>query len=212
MERHKISIAKSARYFTLGKLDSNVTTIFFVCHGYAQLANEFLENFKIIQSDEIYFVAPEGLHRFYLRASPDKVVASWMTSEEREDDIHDYVLFLDKVYKEMMEKISVKVRVIVLGFSQGAATASRWAATGNSKIDKLILWCGFFPPDLSEIGIPSTIELTVVTASNDKWISAEKGKEQINQIRKLSPQMKHLQFEGKHEIDIPTLKNILSNL
>ncbi|MCX6310635.1 MAG: phospholipase [Bacteroidetes bacterium] len=212
MDHHKISVEKSARYFTLGKSDSNITTVFFVCHGYAQSANEFLEKFEPIQNDKYYFVAPEGLSRFYLRGSKEKVVASWMTHEDRADDISDYVLFLDKVYKEVIGKFSSDVNIILLGFSQGAATASRWAALGNSRIDKLILWCGFFPTDLATGGIPERIDLTVVAASNDRWISAKQEEEQVERIKLFFPAMKHIQFEGEHEIDIPTLKKIIWNL
>lgn len=212
MEKHKIQIEKSAIYLSLGNPDANVKNVLFVCHGYAQSANEFLENFIAVQNKENYIVAPEGLHRFYLRGSTEKVVASWMTKEEREDDIRDYVLFLDKVYHKVMQQFSSVVKVTVVGFSQGAATVCRWAVMGNSKIDKLVLWCGYFPPDLEATKIPSHIGVTVVTASNDKWISGDQEKEIVGQIKKLSPQMNHVRFEGQHEIDIVTLKKVISDL
>lgn len=211
MERYKISVKKSARYFVLGKLGPQVKHVVFVCHGYAQSANEFLEKFKPIQDEKTVIVAPEGLHRFYLRGSPDKVVASWMTQVDREDDIADYVLFMDKVYSEIMKTMKSKVKITLLGFSQGAATASRWAALGNSKINQLILWCGFFPSDISVDKISKTIDLNVVTASDDKFISPSQEKEQLEKIRKSSPQMKHTHFDGQHEIDIPTLRIVIGN-
>src|SRR2546429_3816938 len=41
-----------------------------------------------------------------------------------------------------------QVIVHALGFSQGAATASRWTAMGRARVDRLTLWGGEFPPDL----------------------------------------------------------------
>ena len=205
MAKYKLITEKSARYFTLGEISPEVKTILFVLHGYAQLADEFILQFEKIKSNSLLIVAPEGLHRFYSRGH-EKVVASWMTKEERDDDIHDYVLFLDKVYDEVVKNSSA-TKIIVLGFSQGAATASRWCSSGKNKIDDLILWCGFFPPDLPPGGIPEKIKLTVVTASNDKFISAEEEKNQLGKMKMLSPEFNHLKFDGGHDVDIPTLIN-----
>src|SRR5665213_3940257 len=113
MKKHKITIEKTARYFTLGEISSDVKTVLFVCHGYSQLADEFLSQFQKISTEKILIVAPEGLHRFYTRGH-EKVVASWMTKEDRADDIRDYVLFLDQVYLEVMTTI-FNPKIILLG-------------------------------------------------------------------------------------------------
>ena len=206
--KYKITTEKTARYFTLGEISPEVKTILFVLHGYAQLANEFLEEFKSIENKNILIVAPEGLHRFYSRGH-EKVVASWMTKEDREDDIHDYVFFLDKVYDDVV-KNSSGAKIIFLGFSQGAATASRWCSLGKSKIDELILWCGFFPPDLPPNGIPGKVKLTVVTASQDKFITAEEEKNQLEKMKMFSPELKHIKFPGEHALNEELLRKLLS--
>ncbi len=48
-----------------------------------------------------------------------------MTKEDRENEIADYVDFLDAVFGEV---VTPGARVTVLGFSQGVATAARWLA------------------------------------------------------------------------------------
>src|SRR5438067_4641848 len=76
-----------------------------------------------------------------------------MTREDRLAEIDDYVRYLDAVYDDVFRRIDrARVTVHALGFSQGAATVSRWTAMGKSRIDRVILWGGEFPPDLDLTG------------------------------------------------------------
>jgi len=175
-----ITTEKTARYFLLGEKSEKVKTVLFACHGYAQLANEFAETLAPLANEELLIVAPEGLHRFYTRGH-ESVVASWMTKEDRLDDIKDYVAFLDRVHDDVLHDLYNVERIIVLGFSQGTATVCRWAAMGKSGMDELILFCGFFPPDLPAGSISEKIKLIVVTASNDKFITKAEEEKQLNE-------------------------------
>jgi predicted esterase len=208
MIKQKISITKTARYFSSQENGNHVREIVFVLHGYAQLADEFLASFDAVKRSDLLIVAPEGLHRFYAKGSSEKVVASWMTKEDREDDIADYVNLLDTIYAELIATNQSVEKIRVLGFSQGAATASRWCALSKNNFHELILYCGFFPPDLPPTGIPSNIALTVLTASDDRFVSAEQEKSQLEMMCKSRPDLRHIRFEGKHEIDSLVLRRI----
>src|ERR1051325_8249497 len=121
MIKKSIRIEKTARYFILG--DAGASSVWCVCHGYAQLASYFIKNFEPLNNGDNMIVAPEGLHRFYWQGYSGRVVASWMTKEDRLDDINDYVNFLDEVHNDVMKEFKgKKVKVNVLGFSQGVAT------------------------------------------------------------------------------------------
>ncbi|CAN5365908.1 esterase [soil metagenome] len=207
MNKGKLTVSKTARYFTLGNPDEKVKTVIFVCHGYAQLADEFLKSFEPVLRDELFIVAPEGLHRFYTKGH-EKVVASWMTKIDREDDIQDYILFLDKLCVEVMQLFPQKVNVIALGFSQGAATVSRWIAKGNVEVSEMILWCGFFPPDLELKNIPKNLNVKLFTASDDRFMSTEEQKKQIIEIKKAIPGVQHFEFQGKHEMEEVALRKL----
>lgn len=140
MQQKNISITKTARYFILGDASDEIEQIWFVCHGYAQLANYFIKNFEVLDNGKNLIVAPEGLSRFYWKGFSDRVVASWMTREDRESDIEDYINFLNSVYTEVCSSLKNKnVRINVLGFSQGTATVCRWVASGKVKVDNFIL-------------------------------------------------------------------------
>ena len=120
MDQKNISINKTARYFTLGNPNEKIETIWFLCHGYGQLANYFLKNFEILNNGKNLLVAPEGLHRFYLNGFGGRVGASWMTREDRLNDIKDYIGFLDQLYLEIVNPFkSRNIKINVLGFSQG---------------------------------------------------------------------------------------------
>ncbi len=124
MQEHYFSTSRSARYFTLGSLE-HAGDLWFVCHGYGQLAARFLERFHPLEAEGRCIVAPEGLSRFYLTESPTerRVGASWMTREDRLHEIDDYVRYLDGMYAKLAPR---QARVTALGFSQGTATVCRW--------------------------------------------------------------------------------------
>src|SRR5919204_6031656 len=124
MEERFLSTLRTARYFILGS-PRRAQELWFVCHGYGQLAARFLERFRVLESEDRCVVAPEGLSRFYLTEDPTerRVGASWMTREDRLHEIDDYVRYLDALYREIAPQHS---RVTALGFSQGTATVCRW--------------------------------------------------------------------------------------
>ena len=127
MQENHIKVAKTARYFQLGEVGSEIREVWFVCHGYGQNADHFLKHFEFLDNGARLIIAPEGLSRFYLNGFSGRIGASWMTRVDRLNDIKDYVLFLDAIYQQIFEKLDrSSVKVSALGFSQGTATASRW--------------------------------------------------------------------------------------
>lgn len=212
MITRKITVPKTARYFASAEPTSHFTEVVFVCHGYAQLADEFYASFEPIISDTRLIIAPEGLHRFYQRGGYDKVVASWMTKVDRFDDIADYVTWLDACAADVLLYCRPDIKITVLGFSQGAATVSRWAALGMTEIEHLILWCGFFPPDLPMEKPLKCKDVTVVTASDDNFIDPANEEKQLSAMKALFATYKHRRFTGGHEVHAGTLSDIFGTV
>jgi hypothetical protein len=48
MQKHFLTVANTARYFTKGNLDKNTENIWIIIHGYAQTADTFLKSFEIV--------------------------------------------------------------------------------------------------------------------------------------------------------------------
>jgi predicted esterase len=154
--QHAIVVPRTARYYTLGPTHGFPRELWFVCHGYGQLADRFLRQFAPLDDGARLIVAPEALSRYYLdpipvrrqQASP-RVGASWMTREDREAEIADYVAYLERLAQEIRHPLSgAAPRIVVLGFSQGTATVSRWLAASELRVDQLVLWGGAIPPEL----------------------------------------------------------------
>jgi predicted esterase len=214
MQQKKIIVPKTARYFILGEPTEEITTVWFVCHGYGQLASYFIRNFEMLKTRQTLIVAPEGLHRFYWEKFSGRVVASWMTKEDREDDIIDYVSYLDLVYDQVLATLKhKKIKIVVLGFSQGTATVCRWIANKRSHVDELILWAGSLPPDVDFSNeLIKTLKIYFVVGDADEFIKEE----QVNEYRQLLEEKKLLaeiiRFKGKHELHEGTLTALAAHL
>lgn len=218
MEEKKIGFHFDARYFTAGSLDASTRQVWVVFHGYGQLAQYFLKKFEIVSDQSIYVIAPEGLSRFYLSeltnsGRPDnKVGATWMTRENRLMDIENYIRYLDAVYAGELAAFS-KIPLSLFGFSQGCATACRWAVEGNVNFDRLILWAGLFPPDLDfHKGHQLLIKkrTTMVIGDQDPFLTQERMKEFDQLAHKLSIQPEKISFHGKHELNAEVLTMLAS--
>jgi predicted esterase len=155
-----LEVPRQARLALLGSPEGEPEELWIVLHGYRQLARRFLRPFSAIATPGRRVVAPEGHSRFYLEGAPgphrsgDPVGASWMTREDRESEIRDYVAYLDRVWRRFG---GAGVPLTVLGFSQGVHTAARWIATGEvpglvpgqaGPPPRLILWGAALPRDL----------------------------------------------------------------
>ncbi|MBL4704433.1 MAG: hypothetical protein JKY54_07920 [Flavobacteriales bacterium] len=208
MEKHKIDITTSARYFTLGDPENEeIEEIWFVLHGYGQLANYFLKRFEVLDNGKRLIVAPEGLNRFYWNGFSGRVVASWMTKEDREVDIINYVHYLDAIYNELVGDRKVKIRL--LGFSQGTATACRWALLGKSKFSELILWAGAFPDDIDyfeNVDFFNQLDIKFVVGQQDQFYTEDQILGHKKSMEAKGVKFELIEFEGDHNIfDAPLL-------
>jgi predicted esterase len=142
---HQINALKTFRYYTFGN-KATAKHVWVVLHGYGQLPEYFIHKFQHLDPAQHFVIAPEGMHRFYLEGTNGRVGASWMTKEARLNDIHDNIQFLNTVWTQF-EKYDFKNKIL-LGFSQGGATAARWHENGTYQANHFVLWASIFPPDL----------------------------------------------------------------
>ena len=204
MQQAKLTVSKTARYFTLGALSAETKHIWVVLHGYAQLANYFLKRFEHLSGPQTCVIAPEGLHRFYQHGYDGRVVASWMTKEDRLDDINDYIRFLDQLIDEAVLPNAPGANINVIGFSQGGATASRWVSQSKHNINSLVLWASVFPPDLNfqaSATRMSNMQVAVVVGDNDEFIKEEALQAHCTEMRAKGIPFKLIRYPGNHAIE-----------
>jgi len=205
---HYLTVPKSARYEIIGSIDQ-AKIIVIALHGYGQLTPYFIRKFKGLD-EKIAIVAPEGLHRFYLSGSNGRVGASWMTKEDRENDIQDNLTYLNALYAHLRIN-KEKTRIVLLGFSQGGATAARWFAQSPQLFHKLIMWASIFPPDISfPLELKDTQAHFFVIGDKDEYYDSSE-LERVCDFYEAQG-FKCLRFSGGHTIDMNLLKGILNQI
>lgn len=148
MRHETIETQRTAHYYQLGLTGTNIRQFWLVCHGYAQVADEFLEHFRCLDDGNTLVVAPEGMNHFYRKGFGGPVGATWMTARHRDSAIRDNARYLAALDAHFSRLLPPDVQKIVLGFSQGTATVCRWMAARQPHFHHLVLWGGLPPEDL----------------------------------------------------------------
>ncbi|MEO5572623.1 MAG: alpha/beta fold hydrolase [Bacteroidia bacterium] len=207
-----LPVQKTARYFSFDSPKENIKTLWILLHGYSQQADEFIKQFEILNDNETLVLAPEGLSRFYVKGYFGTVGASWMTKEDRMNDIMDNINFLDTLLNKALNDFNYSPeKIIVLGFSQGGATAVRWAAVTNHKINHLIIHSSEFPKDIADDSLKHLNEKTktwLVYSDKDEFIDEDLFKDQFHYLAGKSFMFEKVFFEGKHEVKQEVLEKL----
>lgn len=201
---HRITFEFNGRYEVIGSPGPDIEQMWFVCHGHGQLAKYFIKKFESLNDGKHLIIAPEGLFRYYLDGFTGRVGATWMTKEDRVSDIQNYLTFLSSVYDQVRSKLKPEVKVTLLGFSQGAATISRFATQTDVAFDRLVLWAGIFPPDLPPLESERKLSdktCVLVYGENDQYLTEDRIKEQEGIASKINVTPHVLTFEGEHELN-----------
>lgn len=206
MQTHHIPITKTARYHTLGSLNELTEEVWFVIHGFAQLAAQHLESFTSLDNGKRFIIAPEALNKFYLKVGKPEVGATWMTREDREHEMKDYVAYLNSLY-DSLPLADFEGRIIVLGFSQGVATVSRWAYRNPRNIDTLIFYAGEPGNELQNAESIAAFDKTknyFIWGNEDPFINDMN----IQRFKDMLSGFEFILFDGKHEINTDILTAI----
>ncbi len=215
MTEHQIKVQRTARYYTLGELNENTKTIWFVVHGYGQLSQYFIKKFASIADTQTFVVAPEAPSRFYLDNEFKRIGASWMTRELRQSEIDDNNNYLNALYDSLLKDHDLStISINILGFSQGCATVCRWFGAEQIKCDRLLLWAGFFSNGIREVIEPEKlkdVKTYYIYGDKDEFLVAYpeiSEKFRASMIEDINPEV--ICFEGKHTVDESTFKAIIA--
>lgn len=197
-----IQVERTAEYYILEPNDK-VHSILYVLHGYSQLPEFFIEHFKKLTDLGVLVVAPSGLSLSYQSEFSGRVGASWMTKHNRENEIRDYVNYLENLHKEMKLLYPCISDFSLLGFSQGTATASRWFANSLEKFKKLILVAGGIAEDLDMHLFTKRLsksKLILLYGDKDPYVEQEQKEKQLKLLDEHTLNYNCEQFEGLHQI------------
>ncbi len=209
VENH-ITVSRNARYFSAGEVTADTKNIWIVLHGHRQLAGKFILLFEELQQQGSVIYAPEGLMRLYVKGDSGDVGASWMTKEDRLNDINDYVNYLDKLFFDIIKPLADKfnLKINTLGFSQGSATLARWLALGKARVNKAVFWCGSIANDLDYSNYPhlKNTEIFQVFAAKDPYYKSDFPESQIQLLKTAGIESTSYIFDGGHEISVPLMR------
>lgn len=217
MIAHHFTTQRTARYYTIGEPGPQARDVWFVCHGYGQLAAEFMAEFEPLAAPDRLIVAPEALSRFYpgdangRHGRDARIAASWMTREDRLSEIDDYVAYLDGLAEQVLSACPDSARLRVLGFSQGASTACRWVARGKRKPAELIVWAGEMTFDLDDAPLAERLQgvgVHLVGGLRDRVVPSAIIDKQRDRLRRAGVDATVHHFDGGHRLD----RQILADL
>jgi predicted esterase len=203
---HHLVVPRTARYHQLGTPSEATKRVWFVYHGYGQLAAYFIRHFAALAAADpgLVVVAPEGLSRFYLQGHNGRVGASWMTRDDRQHEIDDQLTFLNQLTSHVLSHCPVGVPVTVLGFSQGTATAGRWLVQASFRPVHLVMWAGAFPPDTNPEATHQLLQglpITLVLGEQDEYLQPAAVAQQQEHLQQLGALATLRTFAGGHVLN-----------
>lgn len=212
MTEHHLEITKTARYYTCGALTEQTKQVWIVLHGWGMNIKSFAESFEPLVNESVFLIAPEALNRFYLKSTAGTVGATWMTKEDRLNEIKDYINYLDKLYQQFEFDKYPQIKVTALGFSQGASTVTRWVNTGLNRIDRVIVYAGEVAPELIPLSAESGLKHTdniFICGYSDEYFTPPLVAAMKENYRELK--FTEIEFDGKHIIDTNVLKPLFES-
>ena len=165
-------------------------------HGYAETADDHMEALRTIPGTADWLlVTVQALHRFYTRK--DRVVASWMTREDRALAIADNIDYVGRVLNRVRSEYQTREPLVFSGFSQGAAMAYRAAA--HYPAAALIILAGDVPPDVVEEPFKPLPPVLIGRGTRDEWYTEAKETADRVALAKIDARVDVCVFDGGHE-------------
>lgn len=228
---HKLPVTRTARYATCGAEAAEAAHLWVVLHGYGERAADFISPFAEAAPANTRVVAPEGLSRFYLALPrPDgghltHTGATWLTRDDRDDDLRDALGMLHAVVRQELEAIQVArghtPALHLLGFSQGVAMSMRWAvacADGSSPMPLLhthVLWAGGLAHDVPDADMIRAWEhsaVHLVVGDRDRFASNVFRDSIHERLARIGRPITAHAFTGGHRLDTPLLRSLLAGV
>ena len=191
-----IATTLHGRYLLERAADSPARLLLVGFHGYAQNAQAILEPMRSIAPRGAALVAVGALHRFYSR-SQQQVVASWMTREDRELMLEDNLEYAGRVIDAARaEAATADARLLLVGFSQGAAMAWRAAA---ARAAAGLARGGDIPPELTAAQLAAVPTALVGAGERDDWYTRPKHESDLARLAEAGCPAQSCAFDGGHE-------------
>ena len=201
-QEKRVVYSSSNTYATLNTLQENTQTVWIVFHGIGYLSRYFLKYFSLLPADEHFIIAPQAPSKYYLNNEYKHVGASWLTRDKTMEELQNVLAYLDAVLED--QKLPERCRINLLGYSQGASIALRWLCHSRHRCDKLILYAGGIPNEITAEDVQflsDATEVSIVYGKHDEFLTVERMANEEKKIRMLfGERAKRVSFDGGHEM------------
>ena len=171
-------------------------------HGYAQSAEDMMEQLELIPGSEQWtLVSIQALHRFYARRQ-ERVVASWMTRQDREQAIEDNVAYVNRVIGRVIGPLMAEAGdtpLVFVGFSQGVAMAYRAAILGTYRSRCIIAVGGDVPGDVRTIPSERFPPILLAAGESDDLYTSTHLESDEGFLRSHGVELDVFRYPGGHE-------------
>lgn len=186
-------------------------------HGYAQTADDMMAELTQIPGAEAWAkVSIQALHPFYIR-SDSKVVANWMTRQDRDLAIADNIAYVRGAITHALQSTEHKSTehqstehstehestqhpaLVCVGFSQGAAMAYRAALHSAQPVAGIVALGGDIPPELKDDASLTWPRVLVGVGDREEWYAGEKLEADLAFLKSRNIEHQLVRFDGGHE-------------
>ncbi|MFN8652335.1 MAG: hypothetical protein U0133_10565 [Gemmatimonadales bacterium] len=210
-----LAVPRTARYCTLGAAPAEARHLWIALHGYAMLARSFAKLLLPLGGPHTRVVVPEALSRFYLETERngrhgDLVGATWLTREERDQDLADHLRYLDLLLAAAQAGLAPGAEFHLLGFSQGAVMAARWVGAGAVVPQHLVLW-GIQPPEDTLPALADRMagrEVTLVAGDRDPFAPPGTLEDLAASLARHGVRARVERFDGGHSLSKEVLRRL----
>jgi predicted esterase len=194
-----VATTTHGRYLVLPPASQGPAPLLVGFHGYGEDAEAQLERLRAIpESSHWLCISIQGLHRFYDRRA-SRVVASWMTRQDRDLAIADNLEYVTKCLDAATSEWPTLPKVVFAGFSQGVAMAFRAAVNSARPVAGVIAVGGDVPPEFSGAALSGISAALIARGTSDNLYPLQKFTEDQYRLREASVNVHALEFDGAHE-------------
>jgi predicted esterase len=161
-------------------------------HGYAQNAESMMQTFAALDNTYAH-CSIQALNRFYAPKHA-RVVASWMTSEDREHAIANNIAYVQNAL-ETLDFSNEKLAFV--GFSQGGSMAYRAAMNVNAAA--VVVLGGDIPPEYTAQDLAKLPPVLICRGKSDTFYTAEKFEGDVGRLEEAGGCFEVFEFVGGHE-------------
>lgn len=195
MTEATISVRTHGRYLARPGSAHSVLVGF---HGYGEAAEDQMPRLETLGgTDGWTLVSIQALNRFYERRT-DRVVACWMTRQDRELAMADNITYVASVLDHVLDGRAPETAAFA-GFSQGVAMAYRAAVTSRAAKRYVVAVGGDIPPEIEPAALSALSGVLVCRGADDPWYAQATFDRDVGRLRASTVPVDARVIAGGHE-------------